>query len=78
MALLGAGFLAAFPLSGYLIARASAVTTIAEPAASSALCIGVSLVLMGFVAPVALVFALALAPIAFGLSCAGAWVGRSS
>jgi len=78
VALLGAGFLAAFPLSGYLIARASAVTTIAEPAASSALCIGVSLVLMGFVAPVALVFALALAPIAFGLSCAGAWVGRSS
>lgn len=78
VALLGAGFLAAFPLSGYLIARASAVRTIAEPAASSALCIGLSLVLMGFVAPVALVFALALAPIAFGLSCAGAWVGRSS
>ena len=78
VALLGAGLLAAFPLSGYLIARASAVKTIAEPAAASALCIGVSLVLMGFMAPVALVFALAVAPIAFGLACAGAWVGRGA
>lgn len=76
VALLGAGLLAAFPLSGYLIARASAVTTIAEPAAATALCLAVSFVLMGLVAPVALIFALALSPIAFGLACAGAWVGR--
>ena len=31
---------------------------------------------LGLVAPVALVFALALAPIALALSCAGAYVGR--
>lgn len=78
VALLGAGLLAAFPLSGYLVARAAAVATIAEPAAASALAIGVTLVLLGFVAPVVLVFALALAPIAFGLACAGAYVGRTT
>jgi RsiW-degrading membrane proteinase PrsW (M82 family) len=77
VALLGAGLLAAFPLSGYLVARAAAVSTIAEPAAASALAIVVTLVLLGFVAPVVLVFALALAPIAFGLACAGAYVGRT-
>ncbi len=78
VALLGAGLLAAFPLSGYLVARAAAVSTIAEPAAASALAIVVTLVLLGFVAPVVLVFALALAPIAFGLACAGAYVGRTT
>jgi len=34
-----------------------------------------TLVMLGLAAPVALVFALAFAPIAFGLACAGAWVG---
>jgi hypothetical protein len=31
--------------------------------------------MLGLAAPVAVVFALAFAPIAFGLACAGAWVG---
>ena len=31
---------------------------------------------LGLTAPVALVFALALSPIAWALACAGAWVGR--
>ena len=78
VALLGAGILAAFPLSGYLVARAAAVSTIAEPAAASALAITLTLVLLGFAAPVVLVFAVALAPIAFGLACAGAYVGRTT
>ncbi|CAN5752991.1 hypothetical protein BH09MYX1_BH09MYX1_25500 [soil metagenome] len=78
VALLGAGLLAAFPLSGYLVARAADVSTIAEPAAASALAIIVTLVMLGFVAPVVLVFAVALAPLAFGLACAGAYVGRTT
>ena len=36
-----------------------------------------ALVMLGILAPVALVFAFAVAPIAFGLACAGAWVGRA-
>jgi hypothetical protein len=34
------------------------------------------LALLGLAAPVALVFALAFSPIAWGLACAGAWIGR--
>jgi RsiW-degrading membrane proteinase PrsW (M82 family) len=76
VALLVAGLLAGFPLSGYLIARAAELTTIFEAAAAATLAVVAMLVVLGFVAPVGLVFALALAPIALGLSSAGAWVGR--
>jgi RsiW-degrading membrane proteinase PrsW (M82 family) len=77
VALLIAGLLAGFPLAGYVIAKAGELTSLFESAASSVLSIVATLVLLGLVAPVALVFALALAPLAFGLSCAGAWVGRT-
>ena len=76
VALLGSGLLAAFPVSGYLIARASSLPTMLEPALASGLAIVLTLVLLGFAAPVAVVFALAFSPIAWGLACAGAWVGR--
>jgi len=76
VALLGAGILAAFPVSGFLVARASSVPTLLEPALASAVAIGSTLVVLGLTAPVALVFALAFSPIAWGLSCAGAWIGR--
>jgi hypothetical protein len=76
VALLGAGVLAAFPLSGFLVARASRVPTLLEPALSASLAIVASLVLLGLAAPVAMVFALAFSPIALALACAGAWVGR--
>jgi RsiW-degrading membrane proteinase PrsW (M82 family) len=76
VALLGAGILLAFPVSGYLIARASNLPTMLEPALASGLAILIMLVLLGFAAPVALVFALAFSPIAWALACAGAWVGR--
>jgi hypothetical protein len=76
VALLVAGLLAGFPISGYLIARAGELTTLFEPAAGSTLALAATIGVLGVVAPVALVFALALAPIALGLSCAGAWVGR--
>ena len=45
-------------------------------ALATALAIVTTLVLLGFAAPVALVFAVAFSPIAFALACAGAWAGR--
>jgi hypothetical protein len=75
LVLLGGSALAAFPIAGYLVARASATGTVLEPAMGAGLAIAVMLILFGLVAPVALVFALAFAPIAFGLACLGAWVG---
>lgn len=76
VALLGAGLLAAFPVSGYLIAKASNLPTMLEPALASGVAIVSTLALLGLAAPVALIFALAFSPIAWGLACAGAWVGR--
>lgn len=78
VALLGSGILLAFPVSGFLIARASNLPTMLEPALASGLAILLTLVLLGLAAPVALVFALAFSPIAWALACAGAWVGRPS
>jgi hypothetical protein len=76
VALLGSGLLAAFPVSGYAIARASNLPSMLEPALATGLAIVLTLALLGLAAPVALVFALAFSPIAWGLACAGAWVGR--
>jgi RsiW-degrading membrane proteinase PrsW (M82 family) len=76
VALLGAGLLAAFPLSGALVARASGVPTLLEPALAAGLAIIATLVLLGLAAPIAMVFALAFSPVALALACAGAWVGR--
>ena len=78
VALLGAGLLAAFPVSGYLVARASNARTLLEPALATALALLATLLVLGFAAPMALVFALAFSPIAWGLACAGAWVGRGA
>jgi RsiW-degrading membrane proteinase PrsW (M82 family) len=76
VALLGSGLLAAFPVSGYLIARASNLPTLLEPALATGLAIALTLVVLGLAAPISLLFALAFSPIAWGLACAGAWVGR--
>ena len=75
LALLGLGVLLAFPASGYLVARASGADSVLEAALSTGLAIVGTLIMLGLAAPVAVVFALAFAPIAFGLACAGAWVG---
>jgi hypothetical protein len=58
-----------------LVARASGADSVLEAALSTGLAIVGMLVMLGLAAPVAVVFALAFAPIAFGLACAGAWVG---
>jgi hypothetical protein len=73
--LLGAAVLAAFPISGFLLARASNAEGVLEPALGAACAIAGIVVLLGLAAPVAVVFALAFAPVAFALACVGAWVG---
>jgi RsiW-degrading membrane proteinase PrsW (M82 family) len=75
--LLGGAALLAFPFAGYLVARASATHTVLEPAIAAALAILGAIVLLGLAAPITVVFAIAFAPVAFGLACAGAWVGMT-
>jgi RsiW-degrading membrane proteinase PrsW (M82 family) len=76
--LLGIGLLASFPTSGWLVARAAGVRTLLEPALACVLALVVTLVALGFAAPFTVVFALALSPIAWVLSCVGAWIGREA
>jgi RsiW-degrading membrane proteinase PrsW (M82 family) len=74
--LLGVGLLASFPTTGWLITRGAGVRTLLEPALSTVLALVLTLVALGFVAPFTVVFALALSPVAWILSCIGAWAGR--
>ena len=76
VAILVGGLLLAFPVSGYVIARASALPSLVEPALAAALAVALVLVMLGLAAPVALLFGVAFSPIALLLSCAGAWTGR--
>jgi hypothetical protein len=75
LALLGLGAMAAFPTSGYLLARASGTRSVLEPAMASALAMVLVMVFMGMLAPMSVVFAIAFSPVAFALSCIGAWIG---
>jgi hypothetical protein len=75
LVLLGLATLAAFPIAGFLVARASAARGVLEAALGATIAIASVVVLMGVAAPVAVAFGLAFAPIAFGLACAGAWAG---
>ncbi len=75
LVLLAGAALTAFPIAGFLIARASSTRSVLEPAIAAGLAIAGSLVLLGLAAPVAVVFATAFAPVAFGLACIGAWAG---
>jgi hypothetical protein len=76
--LVGLGVLASFPTSGWLIARAAGVRTLLEPALASVLALVVTLVCLGLSAPFSVVFALAVSPVAWVLSCFGAWIGREA
>jgi RsiW-degrading membrane proteinase PrsW (M82 family) len=73
--LLGTAVLVAFPLSGYLVARASSATSVLEPAMGAGLALVAVVLGLSITAPIAVVFVLAVAPIAFGLACGGAWLG---
>ena len=73
--LLGAAVLLAFPVAGFLVAKASSAHSVLEPALAAG-CALAALVAMLFVtAPIGVLFALAVAPLAFGLACGGAWIG---
>ncbi len=75
LVLIGGAALSAFPVAGWLIAKASRAQGVIEVAISAILAILGTLILLGLAAPVAVVFAIAFAPIAFGLACVGAWLG---
>jgi hypothetical protein len=78
LALLATGGLAAFPIAGYLLARASGTRTVLEPALAASLTIVLAMIVVGMADPTAIVFAIAFAPVAFALSCIGAWFGLVS
>jgi len=75
LVLLGVAVLAAFPAAGYLVARASAAQSLLEPALAAALTLGLLMAMLWLAAPIGVLFALAVAPIALGLACGGAWIG---
>src|SRR5690606_41343347 len=74
-ALLGAALLAALPVAGYLVARASGARSVIEPAWSSGAAILVTLGMFSITEPMALVVAASVAPVGFALGCIGAWFG---
>jgi hypothetical protein len=75
LALLGAALLSAFPIAGFLVARASSAIGVLEPALAAALALASIVAILALVAPLGVLFALAVAPLAFGLACGGAWIG---
>ena len=75
LVLLGSAVLLAFPVAGYLVARASAARTVLEPALGASLAIAAILFLLSLTAPIAVVLVLGIAPVAFVLACGGAWFG---
>jgi hypothetical protein len=75
VALLGGALLAAFPVSAYLIARASRAVSVLEPAWATGASIFAVIGLFSVTEPTALVIAMGVAPVGFILACVGAWFG---
>lgn len=75
LAVLGSALLAAFPVSGYLVARASGARSVIEPAWSTGAAILLTLGMFSVTEPMALVVAASIAPVGFALGCLGAWFG---
>lgn len=73
--LLGSALLVSFPVSAFLIARASGAASVLEPAWATGASIIVVLALFSVTEPTALVIAVGTAPVGFILACAGAWFG---
>jgi hypothetical protein len=73
--IVAAALLTAFPVAGYLVARASGAHTVLEPAFAAGLAMALTVAILSVTAPSAVIFAFAVAPIAFGLACGGAWFG---
>lgn len=75
LVLLGACVTSGFPLAGYLVAKASGTRTLIEPAFGAALSLIALVLALALAAPVTLVFALPVVPVAIALTCVGAWFG---
>lgn len=73
--LLGTAVLLAFPLAGFLVAKASSAHSVLEPALAAGLALAALVAMLFMTAPLGVLFALAVAPLAFGLACGGAWIG---
>jgi hypothetical protein len=73
--LLAVAVISGFPLAGFLVARASAASSVLEAALGALFAIVLVVAMLSLTAPLAVVFALAVAPLAFGLACIGAWFG---
>lgn len=77
LAVLGAAVLISFPIAGFLTAKASAADSVFEPGVAALISISTLTALLSLTAPLTLVLAIVLAPVAFGLACLGAWLGLS-
>lgn len=75
LVLMGTFVLSAFPIAGYAVALASAADSVFEPGMAALIAIVLVIALLSMTAPVGIVLALAIAPLAFGLACIGAWFG---
>ncbi len=75
LVLLGASVASAFPVAGYLVAKASGTRSLMEPAFGAALSLAGFVVALTLAAPVTVVFSLPVLPVAVGLTCVGAWFG---
>ena len=78
LVIVAAALLTAFPVAGYLVARASGAHSMLEPAFAAGLAMALTVAILSVTAPSAVIFAFAVAPIAFGLACGGAWFGMDS
>lgn len=72
---LATGLLASFPVSAFLVARASGTRSVLEPAWAMGASILFVLAIFSVTEPTAIVIAMGLAPVGFLLACAGAVLG---
>lgn len=75
LTIIGLGVMLSYPIAGYLTAKASGADSVFEPGVAALVSICALTILLSLSAPVTIVLGLALAPIAFGLACLGAWLG---
>lgn len=75
LVVLGTAVALAFPIAGYLVARASGTPSVLEPVLATLLALGLMVTGLALSAPAGVLFALAVAPVAVGLACGGAWIG---
>lgn len=77
VAILAVATLLAFPLAGWLLARARTNESALEAGLSSAVAMTATTIVLAVMAPSAVAFALATAPVAVALACMGAWAGAA-